>query len=221
MNDNDSGSARTVMLARIRAARPDVPAAAGPDAEVGIPRDYHRTRVISEGLLARFRERVADYHAEVEQVTEDQVPAAISAALAALGATRVAVAAGLPWSVPTGGRPVETVTDDPDAPLDVAALQRLDAVVTGCAVAIAETGTVVLDGGPACGRRALSLVPDAHVCVVAAEDVVDDVPAAVARLRPVRPLTWISGPSATSDIELNRVEGVHGPRRLHVIVVGD
>ena len=98
-------------------------------------------------------------------------------------------------------------------------LDRLDATVTGCAVAIAGTGTVVLDGGPTQGRRALSLVPDHLVVVVLSEQLVGGVPDAVARLRPSAPQTWLSGPSATSDIELNRVEGVHGPRRLDVIFV--
>lgn len=211
------GRAKREILARIRAARPDV---VGQADVAPIPRDYHRTREIAEGLAERFRERVADYRAQVGLVRSDDVPVAVGAALADLGARRVAVATGLPepWRRPSGAQ-VEVVSEDPSAPLDVEALQALDAVVTGCAVAIAETGTVILDGGPQCGRRALTLVPDAHVCLVRAEDIVDDVPAAVARLDPGRPLTWVSGPSATSDIELDRVEGVHGPRRLHVLVV--
>jgi L-lactate dehydrogenase complex protein LldG len=176
-----------------------------------------------EGMQARFCERVADYRAEIEVVPAADVPRAIAKALAGFGARRVAIAAGLPplWRVPEPDADFEVVRDDPDHPLDIDGLQSLDAVVTGSAVGIAETGTVVLDGSPACGRRALTLVPDAHVCVVAAADIVDDVPAALTRLRPTAPLTWISGPSATSDIELSRVEGVHGPRRLHVLVVVD
>lgn len=219
-----NAQAKAEVLARIRAALADVPVGAdGADAADGadpvVPRGYHRTREVPEGLTARFCERVADYRAGVEVVPAAAVPAAVAAALAGFGARRVAIAEALPASLRPADDGLEVVTDRDDAPLDVAGLQSLDAVVTGSAVGIAETGTVVLDGSRACGRRALTLVPDAHVCLVAEADLVDDVPAAVARLRPGRPFTWISGPSATSDIELSRVEGVHGPRRLHVIVV--
>ncbi len=216
--------AREDVLGRIRSALRDVPRE-----ETGesfpVPRDYRRHREHPEGDVVRFGERVADYKATVEHVPSDAVAAAVAAALRRVDATRVGVPAGLPaewtaeWTA-TGDGDVTLVPDTVGEPLSVPDLDALDAVVTGSTVGIAETGTIVLESGALCGRRALTLVPDVHVCVVRAEDVVDDVPAAVARLRPDRPLTWVSGPSATSDIELDRVEGVHGPRTLHVIVVG-
>jgi L-lactate dehydrogenase complex protein LldG len=207
--------AREEVLGRIRAALPDVPT----DEDIEIPRGYHRSRVQPEGTVERFRDRVADYQATVEQVSADGVAAAVDKALRTVGASRVAVPPGLPTEWVPGDGAVTLVQDSRHAPLSVAELDAVDAVVTGSVVGIAETGTIVLESGELCGRRALTLVPDVHVCVVRADDVVDDVPAAVARLRSGRPLTWISGPSATSDIELDRVEGVHGPRTLHVLVV--
>jgi len=159
-------------------------------------------------VLGLFVERVADYRAVVERCTDADLAVRVNAALPA-GAS-VVVAAGLPVEVP--GAVIDTG-------LSATELDGIDAVVTTAAVGIAETGTIVLDHGPGQGRRAISLVPDVHVCIVRADQVVPDVPDAVALLDPTRPLTWISGPSATSDIELQRVEGVHGPRTLHVIVV--
>jgi L-lactate dehydrogenase complex protein LldG len=207
--------AREDVLARVRGALRDVPG----DEVVEVPRDYSRTRVQPEGTVERFCERVADYRATVSRVAAGELADAVAAALAGVGASRVAVPPGLPaeWTRAAGG--LELVRDSRESPLSVAELDRVDAVLTGSVVGIAETGTFVLESGDLCGRRVLSLVPDVHVCVVRAEDVVDDVPAAIARLRAGRPLTWVSGPSATSDIELDRVEGVHGPRTLHVLVV--
>jgi L-lactate dehydrogenase complex protein LldG len=139
---------------------------------------------------------------------------AVSEALEQRGARRIVVPSGLGLTgLPAG---TEIVADDGLSP---AALDSFDGVITGAAVAIAETGTIVLDGSPDQGRRALSLVPDYHLCIVQADQVVALVPEAMARLAPGRPLTWISGPSATSDIELDRVQGVHGPRTLEVILV--
>jgi L-lactate dehydrogenase complex protein LldG len=153
-----------------------------------------------------FAERVADYRAVVERCTPDQLTERVAAAVEG----RVVVPAGL-------GVEVAGAIDDDQ--LSAAELDHIDTVVTEARVGIAETGTIVLDHGPGQGRRALTLVPDRHVCIVRADQVVADVPDAVALLDPTRPLTWISGPSATSDIELDRVEGVHGPRNLHVLLV--
>jgi L-lactate dehydrogenase complex protein LldG len=153
----------------------------------------------------------------VRRSTADEVAQVIADAVAARGAKRIGVPGGFPapWSVLLPG----PVPDDP--PLDVAALDALDGVVTTCAVAIAETGTIVLDTGSGQGSRAFSLVPDYHLAVVRTGQIVAAVPDAVAALDPARPLTWISGPSATSDIELSRVEGVHGPRTLDIVIVAE
>ncbi|MEV4380599.1 LUD domain-containing protein [Streptosporangium sp. NPDC049644] len=203
-----AAGSRELILSRIRSAV----AGAG---DVEITRAYRTSPdpARATGLVELLAERVADYRAVVHVVDEGEAAATIAAALARRGATRLVVPEGLPseWV------PGEPVTDDP--PLSAAELDGVDGVVTGCAVAIAETGTIVLDAGPGQGRRALTLVPDYHLCVVRAGQIVAGVPEAVGRLDPSRPLTWISGPSATSDIELNRVEGVHGPRTLEVVVI--
>jgi L-lactate dehydrogenase complex protein LldG len=211
--------AREDVLGRIRSALRDVPRDETAES-FEVPRGYRRHREHPEGDLERFVERVEDYKATVERIRPDGVAAAVDAALRRVGATRVGVPTGLPkeW-VALGDGAITLVPDTVEEPLSVQELDALDAVVTGSTVSVAETGTIVLESGALCGRRALTLVPDVHVCVVRAEDIVDDVPAGVARLTAGRPLTWISGPSATSDIELDRVEGVHGPRTLHVIIV--
>ena len=175
--------------------------------QVEVPRGY-RGRPGGEGLLDLFAERVADYKATVTRCTAGQLADAVAGALR--GSGRVLVPDGFPHPVPGA------VADTGQSAAD---LDRLDAVVTTATVGIAETGTIVLDHGPGQGRRALSLVPDLHVCLVRADQVVPGVPEAIGRLDPARPQTWVSGPSATSDIELDRVEGVHGPRRLHVLLV--
>lgn len=202
--------ARDAILGRIREALGD------PSPAVAIPRDYERTLVAGTDINELFVERVSDYRASVHRTTPAELPATIAAVLSERRARRLAVPVGVPGGWLAGDQ-VERVGDDP--PLSFSDLDRLDGVITGCAVAIAETGTIVLDGGPDQGRRALSLLPDLHVCVVMSSQVVGSVPEALARLEPARPQTWISGPSATSDIELQRVEGVHGPRRLDVVFV--
>ena len=195
-------SARDDILGRVRDALAGVePGGEAPPAPRVVPRPR-------EALVEHFAERVADYRAVVERCSAADLAATVAAALPA-GAS-VVVPEGL--AVEVSGAVVDTG-------LSAAELDAVDAVVTEARVGIAETGTVVLDHGPGQGRRAISLVPDRHVCIVRADQVVADVPDAVALLDPARPMTWISGPSATSDIELDRVEGVHGPRHLHVIVV--
>ncbi|MGW3296496.1 LutC/YkgG family protein [Streptomyces xiamenensis] len=208
-------SAREMVLARVRRALADVPREETPD-QVPVMRDYLASHSPADpvGMLA---EHLADYRALVHHTDEAGLPALIGGLLTARGARSVVVPQGLPaaWLVADGVRQVPDTVE-----LTAAELDAVDSVVTGCAVAIAETGTIVLDGGPAQGRRRITLVPDHHVVVVRApEQVVDSVGQALPRLVPGRPLTWISGPSATSDIELDRVEGVHGPRTLEVVLV--
>jgi len=199
-------SARDEVLARVRAALGDRPA---PEPVV---RSYDRGSGRA-GSLALLAERIEDYRARVHVVAEADLPAALARALRG---RRTVVPTGFPaaWLAEVEG---ELVPDGADVTAEL--LDGLDSVVSTCQVAIAETGTVVLDGQAGQGRRVVTLVPDHHVLVVRAEQVVEDVPQALARLDPVRPQTWISGPSATSDIELQRVEGVHGPRRLEVVLV--
>jgi L-lactate dehydrogenase complex protein LldG len=207
---------REAVLARARAAL-------GPAAEIPeVPRTYRQAGALGAGgdsvTVDLFCARAADYRATVRRVRGDELPGALMAACEQREARRIAVPAQAPpWTV----EGVELVRDDP--PLSPRQLDEMDGVLSGCALAIAETGTIVLDGMGVSGRRALTLVPDYHLCVVRSEDVVPSVPDAVAALARIvaegRPITTISGPSATVDIELVRVEGVHGPRTLDVLVV--
>ncbi|WP_299033371.1 LUD domain-containing protein [uncultured Pseudokineococcus sp.] len=213
------GGAREEVLARLRAGRD----AGAPRVAPGpVPRDYARRgehEPGSAGALALLVERVEDYRATVTRVAgEGDVAGAVARLL--VHAASVAVPPGLDRAWLEGTSAAVVVDGEPQA-LTAAALDHVDAVLTGAAVAVAETGTFVLDAAaPDQGRRMLTLVPDHHVCVIRARDVVGTVPEALARLDPAHPLTFVSGPSATSDIELDRVEGVHGPRRLDVVLVG-
>jgi L-lactate dehydrogenase complex protein LldG len=198
-------SARDDVLARVRTALRDVPAN-----ESAEPPPYEPPPVPAGDPVARFAERVADYQATVREA--DDLAATIARVCQEQGAHRLGVPVGLPWQ-PDGVELVE------DRGLVARDLDALDGALTGCALAIAETGTIVLDGGERSGRRALTLVPDLHVCVVERAQVVATVPQAIEALQGARgPFTFVSGPSATSDIELDRVEGVHGPRRLEVLI---
>ncbi|MBC7372592.1 MAG: LUD domain-containing protein [Frankiales bacterium] len=224
-------SAREDVLSRVRSAlsgaRPPGP----------VPRDYRTTGALPVAeLMDLLTDRLVDYKAGVHRTDEAGLPAAVAAAVAAGLVATARTTAGLattglpptdrprlvvPPGLPTGwlsALDAEVVTDS-GAGLSALELDALQGVITGATVAVAETGTFVLDGSPDQGRRAITLVPDLHVCVLFAAQVVHGVPEAVALLDPTRPLTWVSGPSATSDIELVRVEGVHGPRTLEVVLV--
>lgn len=208
-------TAREAILQRIQAALRDV--AADTPAPV-IPRAYRQAGDAPRSeIIAQFIERVGEYKATVRETAAEELPQAIAAAVLRRGIQRLVVPADLPaeW-LPTG---VILLRDEP--PLANEALDASDGVLTACALGIAQTGTIVLDAGRGQGRRALSLIPDYHLCIVQAAQIVGTVPEAIAALvsHSSQPLTFISGPSATSDIELNRVEGVHGPRTLEVLVV--
>jgi len=208
-------TAREEVLARIRTALGGRTAEGTAPPADAVPRGY-RTQGELGGtvLLDLLAERLRDYGCTVRRSAPDEIMIAVGEALGQRGARRIVVPPGLDLAgLPAG---VDAIADDGLSP---AALDAVDGVITTAAVAIAETGTIVLDGSSGQGRRALSLVPDYHVCIVRAGQVVALVPEALARLDPSRPLTWISGPSATSDIELDRVQGVHGPRTLEVILV--
>jgi len=207
-------NSRERILGRVRRALADAPSEDTP-----IERAYlreHGDRSV-EQTVELLAENLADYRAIVHRCTAADLPATLAGMLAARGAKTVLVPPGLDrtWLAEADTEQVPDRVESTPHELD-----RIDSVVTACAVAVAETGTIVLDGSPDQGRRRITLVPDHHVCVVRVPDqVVSSVPQALEHLDPARPLTWISGPSATSDIELDRVEGVHGPRTLEVVLV--
>ncbi|MFJ1707667.1 lactate utilization protein C [Kitasatospora sp. NPDC088346] len=210
-------SSRERVLARIRTALADVPLAAS---DPPVRRGYLPAHIPEDRatLLTVLAENLTDYRAVVHRSTAADLPGLIAHRLRAHGSRSVAVPADLPPGWLDALHDIQVVTDS--AELTAGRLDAVDSVLTGCTLAVAETGTVVLDAGPAQGRRVLTLVPDHHLCVVRADQVVASLPRALPLLDPTRPQTWISGPSATSDIELDRVEGVHGPRGLEVVLVG-
>jgi L-lactate dehydrogenase complex protein LldG len=196
-------SAREDILGRVRSAIRDA------EPPSNIPREY---RTATDDDLETFFDRLAHYEATTHQVAGHDLDKTVRGLL---GDRKIVAPAGIP-----DGWVANPLTDDP--PLDPHDLDGADGVITTCALAIAQTGTIILDGGPGMGRRALTLVPDYHLCVVQKNQIVSSVPEAINTIRdPTRPLTFISGPSATVDIEMVRVRGVHGPRRLEVIVVTD
>ena len=212
--------AQDEILRRIKTALQDVPVRERPD-DVPVAREYRQAGTATRTeLIERFTDRLVDYKAKVTLVGAAELGRAIAAACTARGVRRMIAPADLPES--WAPAEVELLRDSGGA-LSNEQLDASDGVLTGCALGIAQTGTIVLDGGPAQGRRALTLLPDYHLCVVRADQIVELVPEAITRLVAAgaerRPITLISGPSATSDIELSRVEGVHGPRTLEVLIV--
>ena len=216
-------SAREEILRRVRRATHDVPKDERPE-DIPVERGYRKEDdAPRDEIVERFAERVAEYEATVHRVNECDLPREVAEALERRGVRKLVVPVRLPegW-VPEG---VETLRDAARSPLSNEELDRSDGVLTGCSLGIAQTGTIVLDAGEGQGRRALTLLPDYHLCVVREDQVVGLVPEAFAKLEDTvtdegRAITFISGPSATSDIELNRVEGVHGPRTLEVLIAG-
>ena len=216
-------TAKETILWRVRRATGDVPEGERPE-DVPVERGY---RIADDApraeIVARFAENVAEYEATVHRVTESELPGRIGEILERRSLKRLVIPPLLPeaW-IPQG---VEILRDAARPRLTNEDLDGADGVLTGCALGISQTGTIVLDAGPAQGRRALTLLPDYHLCVVREDQIVGLVPEAFAKLEETvrdegRAVTFISGPSATSDIELSRVEGVHGPRALEVLIVG-
>lgn len=201
--------AREEVLARVRGAIAPLSGSTSPSTSE-VPRDY---RMQSADGVDTFVDRLHHYQAHTHRSAASELDDTVRAVLAERGVRRMAVPDGVPDSWLERLEPLRD-----SSPLDAHTLDRCDGVLTTCAVAIAQSGTIILDGGPGMGRRILSLVPDYHLCVVRAEQIVGSLPEAIAKLEPTRPLTFISGPSATVDIEMVRVRGVHGPRRLEVII---
>ncbi|MEV8183732.1 lactate utilization protein C [Specibacter sp. NPDC078692] len=212
-------SAREDIMNRIASALRDQPPTPV------VPRDYRRSsNMTAAQRLGQLVDRLVDYKANVFLTPAPDVAARLAELLT--GSTSIVVPHGLDpaWltALPTtvdGEGALRIHVDAPGNPLTTAELDTIDAVVTAAATAVSETGTIMLDGSEDQGRRVISLVPDRHICILQATDIVEVLPEAIARLEATRPQTWISGPSATSDIELERVEGVHGPRTLDVIIL--
>lgn len=206
-------TAKEEILNRIAAAQKQ----AGLPDHVDIPREYQKEGTLNEDELRDMLvDRLEDYKADVHVTDESGLNSTLVGILKERGCSNVVYAPGMDAGLLDGFE--GTITPDDNAK-DPRELDAVDAVVTESHVTSAQTGTIVLESNETCGRRALTLVPDRHVCIVRKDQIVYGVPEMVSRINPERPATWISGPSATSDIELSRVEGVHGPRDLIVVIV--
>ena len=213
-----SADAKTEILERLHGALADHPQA--PE----VPRGYRHTSELSrEEIVDMLEDRLVDYKANVFRETAQTVADRIATQLGA--SARYVIPEGLDTALLPGETAARRAIVDPNdgrkaSALTVRDLNRVDAVVTSSTVSCAQTGTIFLSGRPDEGRRAITLVPDHHICIVPLDTVVELIPEAMSRVEPTAPTTMISGPSATSDIELERVEGVHGPRTLDVILLG-
>lgn len=219
-------SAREEIMGRVRAALSDVTASGAP--VTSVEREYRTSGPLAVGsdeAVEMLVDRLVDYRATVHHAVDDAAVARVVAEIVhgLPRASSIVVPSGIDRSwLAALPEAVRVLDDSREHPMTALELDEVDAVITASRVSVADTGTIVLDGEPDQGRRAVTLVPDVHVCVVRRDQVVETVPEGVAILaeHPDRPQTWISGPSATSDIELSRVEGVHGPRTLHVVIAG-
>ncbi|MHB2251060.1 LutC/YkgG family protein [Corynebacterium aurimucosum] len=206
-------TAKEEILNRISAAQKQ----AGLPDHVDIPREYQKEGTLNEDELREMLvDRLEDYKADVHVTDESGLNSTLVGILKERGCSNVVYAPGMDSGLLDGFEGTTTPDDNAKDPRE---LDAVDAVVTESHVTSAQTGTIVLESNETCGRRALTLVPDRHVCIVRKDQIVYGVPEMVSRINPERPATWISGPSATSDIELSRVEGVHGPRDLIVVIV--
>ncbi|SMO54182.1 LutC/YkgG family protein [Gracilimonas mengyeensis] len=215
--------AKDEILHRIQSALKEVPADEKRE-DVAVNREYiQKGNLSGEELVTLFVERSGEYQATVKRIKKEELKDEISKACDRHKAIKMVIPAGFK----TDWLPdlLEPQFDDSGAPLSHDELDQLDGVISTCALAVAQTGTIILDAGAGQGRRVLSLLPDYHLCIVREDQIVETVPEGFAGVsdqvkKEGRPITFISGPSATSDIELNRVEGVHGPRKLDILVVG-
>jgi L-lactate dehydrogenase complex protein LldG len=200
-------NAREEILERVRKG-------SGDHRSVFVPRGYRS--VGGKADVNLFMERVSDYHSQIHSVAPEDVSSLVGKCVNQHCVKRILVPAGfsMEWLVDVNA----CVTMD-STHLSSQDLESMDGAITTCTVAIAETGTIVLTHGPGEGRRALSLIPDYHLVVLNEDQILAGVPDAISALDATQPMTWISGSSATSDIEMSRVEGVHGPRTLEVIIV--
>jgi len=214
--------AKTEMLATIQKALAEVPTSEKPE-DVELKRTYRQKGKLSQKeTVDLFAERAGEYKATVQRVNQKDITRVIADSCKRENVNQLVVPEG--FNKENLPKNLEFLFDESDSKLTHQQLDESDGVITTCAFAVAQTGTIILDAGEGQGRRALTLVPDYHLCIVGEDQIVELVPEGFLKVgssvkKKGSPITFISGPSATSDIELSRVEGVHGPRRLEIIII--